>query len=121
MGSFKSYYYFKPPVSDSPLHRLPEIKTNRMSFTEIWLRYPNDNEIYPMYAAESMVAQCELRTLMHEICAVSFRADQAPMKMGWERALGFQTIRCQKSSTTSICFTLHTSNSSKCRAALLHG
>jgi len=90
MDRFKSYYYFKPPVSDTPLHRLPDIKTNRMSFTEIWLRYPNDNEIYPMHAAESMVAQCGLRTLMHEICVVSFRANQAPMKMPWERALGFQ-------------------------------
>jgi hypothetical protein len=88
----QSYYYFKPPyLSRPPPHALPTVDVPSPEwYSEIWLRYPNDDLKYPMGFSANMKALCELRMIMRDICAVSFFTDQPPQKMPWGEVLSFQ-------------------------------
>lgn len=89
--SVQSYYYFKPPtLSHPPLYPLPNVEINSKWYSEVWLRYPNDELLYPMGFGFNMKALCELRMIMRDICAVSFIGDEAPRKMPWNQVLAFQ-------------------------------
>ena len=91
MDRVQSYYYFKPPhLSRPPPHTLPNVEIDSKWYSEVWLRYPTDDLLYPMGFGYNMKALSELRMIMRDICAVSFIGDEAPQKMSWDQVLAFQ-------------------------------
>lgn len=77
-------------MSNPPSQTLPDVQTNPKWYSEVLLRYPLDQKIYSIGFGQNMKAQSELRVIMHDICAVSFRHNQPPMKMPWSQAMLFK-------------------------------
>ncbi|KAH5549732.1 hypothetical protein HBI27_015420 [Parastagonospora nodorum] len=89
--TMQSYYYFKPPhLTRPPPHNLPNVENNQRWYSEIWLRYPSDELLYPLGFGYTMKALSELRIIMRDICAVSFIGNEAPQKMPWSQVLAYQ-------------------------------
>jgi hypothetical protein len=87
----QSYYYFKPPhLKRQPPHPLPNVEQNPKWYSEVWLRYPSDELLYPLGFGYNMKALSELRIIIRDICADSFIGDMAPQKMHWSQVLGYQ-------------------------------
>jgi hypothetical protein len=88
----QSYYFFQPPyILGSLPWVLPSVEKNGEWYSEVWLRYPSDETLYPMGFGYNMKALSELRLIMRDICAISFCVDQPAPKMSWEQALAFHT------------------------------
>jgi hypothetical protein len=87
----QSYYYFKPPrLSRPPPHQLPNVEQCQKWYSEVWLRYPADELLYPLGFGYNMKSLSELRIIMRDICEFSFIGDEAPQKMPWGQVLEFQ-------------------------------
>jgi hypothetical protein len=87
----QSYYYFKPPhLEFPPPHPLPNIEQNPKWYSEVWLRYPSDEMLYPLGFGYNMKALCELRIIMRDICGASFFGSGPPQKMHWSKVWQFQ-------------------------------
>ena len=68
-----AYYFFTPPLLlDLPSTPLPDPAENPGFYGEIWLRYPLDQQLYPMGVGHNMRAFCGLRAILNDLCAVSF-------------------------------------------------
>jgi hypothetical protein len=77
-------------MANPPSQTLPDVETNPKWYSEVFLRYPLDPKLYSIGFGQNMKAQSELRVIMHDICAVSFRLGKPPMKMPWSQALLFK-------------------------------
>jgi hypothetical protein len=96
MDRMQSYHYFKPPLLLNKLpHPLPDVAAEPDWYSELWLRYPLDQQPYPMGFGHGMKALSELRVIMNDICAVSFHQSVNPAKIEWEQAVQFRK-RLQK-------------------------
>jgi hypothetical protein len=90
MDRMRSYYYFKPPpLPRPPPHPLPNVDKNPRWYSEVWLRYPSDELLYPLGFGHNVKALSELRIIIRDICAVSFVGGEEPQKMGWSEVLRF--------------------------------
>ncbi|PVH92895.1 hypothetical protein DM02DRAFT_604691 [Periconia macrospinosa] len=86
-----SYYYFRPPyLPDPPGLPLPDPDKDSRWYPEIWLRYPQDKELYPMFLGHCFKTTCELHTILNGIAATAFSLSEKPRRLRWEEVSRFQ-------------------------------
>ncbi|KAF2692176.1 hypothetical protein K458DRAFT_286529, partial [Lentithecium fluviatile CBS 122367] len=74
-----------------PPYPLPDVAQNPGFYGEIWLRYPLDQQLYPMGFGHNMKAFCGLRIILNDICAMGFSLSTEPIRVSWSHALQLQS------------------------------
>ena len=91
---FESYYCHKPPCQlNIPAYPLPNVEGSPVWYGDMSLRYPSDQQSYPMGFGHGMKALSELRIIQNEISIMCFNQSRStvPKKMSWGAALHIRT------------------------------
>ena len=78
---------------DIPAHPLPDVEKMPAWYGDMSLRYPSDQQSYPIAFGHGMKALSELRVIQNEISVMCFNRNRpvAPQKMPWGAVLLIQT------------------------------
>jgi hypothetical protein len=73
MDSLFAWYFHKEPILHRPPKAdLPEMRSQRTWYTEVWLRYPADQYATPSHYGLFFRAMSQFRIILNEVCHAAF-------------------------------------------------